>query len=73
MFVRNLFLTNVFVRLVQGGFGALLIPQGIGILIGAFSREQLRAAVGAFGPVMRASAVLGPIVAGFLISADIGA
>jgi EmrB/QacA subfamily drug resistance transporter len=59
-------------RLVQGGFGALLIPQGIGILIGTFSREQLRGAVSAFGPVMGASAVLGPIVAGFIISADIG-
>ena len=58
-------------RLVQGGFGALLIPQGIGILIGAFSREQLRGAVSAFGPVMGASAVLGPIAAGFIISADI--
>jgi EmrB/QacA subfamily drug resistance transporter len=58
-------------RLVQGGFGALLIPQGIGILIGAFSREQLRGAVSAFGPVMGASAVLGPIVAGFIISADL--
>ena len=39
-------------RLVQGGFGALLIPQGIGILITAFSREQLPRAVSAFGPVM---------------------
>ena len=51
-------------RLVQGGFGALLIPQGISILIAAFSREQLRAAFTAFGPVMGLSAVLGPIVAG---------
>ena len=58
-------------RLVQGGFGALLIPQGIGILIGAFSREQLPRVFSAFGPVMGASAVLGPIVAGFIISADI--
>ena len=39
-------------RLVQGSFGALLIPQGVGILIGALSREQLPRAVGAFGPVM---------------------
>lgn len=30
-------------RLVQGGFGALLIPQGIGILITAFSRAQIPA------------------------------
>ena len=58
-------------RLVQGGFGALLIPQGIGILITAFSRAQIPRAVSAFGPVMGASAVLGPVVAGFIISADI--
>jgi len=58
-------------RLVQGGFGALLIPQGIGILLRAFSREQLPRVFSAFGPVMGASAVLGPIIAGFLISADI--
>jgi EmrB/QacA subfamily drug resistance transporter len=58
-------------RLVQGGFGALLIPQGIGVLIGSFSREQQPRAIAAFGPVLGASAVVGPIVAGFLISADI--
>jgi hypothetical protein len=57
--------------LVQGGFGALLIPQGISILLGTFSREQLPRVFSAFGPVMGASAVLGPIVAGLLISADI--
>jgi EmrB/QacA subfamily drug resistance transporter len=58
-------------RLVQGGFGALLIPQGIGILLGALSREQLPRAFGVFGPVMGASAILGPIVAGFIISANL--
>ena len=58
-------------RLVQGGFGALLIPQGIGILLATFSREQLPSAFTAFGPVMGASAVLGPIFAGFIIDADI--
>ena len=59
-------------RLVQGGFGALLIPQGIGILLATFSREQIPRAVSAFGPVLGGSAVLGPIVAGFIIDADIG-
>jgi len=58
-------------RLVQGSFGALLLPQGIGIVISSFSREQQPRAMAAFGPVLGASAVLGPIVAGFLISADI--
>lgn len=59
-------------RLVQGGFGALLIPQGIGILIATFSREQIPRAVSAFGPVMGGSAVVGPIVAGFIIDANVG-
>jgi EmrB/QacA subfamily drug resistance transporter len=58
-------------RLAQGGFGALLIPQGLGILIGAFNRDQQRVAFTVFGPVMGASAILGPIVAGFIISANI--
>jgi len=58
-------------RLVQGGFGALLIPQGIGILIATFSRQQIPRAVSAFGPVMGGSAVLGPLVAGFIIDADV--
>ena len=59
-------------RLIQGGFGALLIPQGIGILIATFSRAQMTKAVSAFGPVLGGSAVLGPIAAGFIIDANIG-
>ena len=59
-------------RLVQGGFGALLIPQGFGILIATFSRAQLPRAFMVFGPVIGGSAVLGPIFAGFLIDADLG-
>ena len=58
-------------RLIQGGFGAMLIPQGIGILTTIFSREQIPTAVSLFGPVMGFSAVLGPIVAGLIISANI--
>jgi len=58
-------------RLIQGGFGALLIPQGISILMATFSREQFPSAVSAFGPVMGVSAVVGPILAGFIIDANI--
>jgi EmrB/QacA subfamily drug resistance transporter len=58
-------------RVAQGGFGALMIPQGIGILIASFSRDQLRGAFSAFGPVMGASAVLGPLVAGLIIDANV--
>jgi EmrB/QacA subfamily drug resistance transporter len=58
-------------RIVQGSFGALMIPQGISILTATFSRAQIPRAVSAFGPAMGVSAVLGPIVAGFIIDADI--
>jgi EmrB/QacA subfamily drug resistance transporter len=59
-------------RLVQGGFGALLIPQGLSILVACVSREQMPTVFSVFGPVMAAGAIAGPIVAGFIISADIG-
>ncbi len=58
-------------RLIQGSFGALLIPQGISILMATFSRDQLPRAISAFGPLMGVAAVIGPIVAGFIITADI--
>jgi EmrB/QacA subfamily drug resistance transporter len=61
----------IFARVLEGGFGALLIPQGIGILLAAFSREQLPRVFSTFGPVLAGSAVLGPIVAGLLIGANI--
>jgi EmrB/QacA subfamily drug resistance transporter len=59
-------------RLIQGSFGALLIPQGISILMAAFSRDQLTRAVSAFGPAMGIAAVVGPIAGGFIIDANIG-
>lgn len=59
-------------RMIQGGFGALLIPQGMSILMATFSREQFPRAVSAFGPVMSISSVIGPILAGFIIQANIG-
>src|SRR4051794_14110182 len=58
-------------RLVQGAFGALLIPQGFGILAATWPREQIGKAFSAFGPVLGLSAVCGPILAGFLIHADL--
>jgi EmrB/QacA subfamily drug resistance transporter len=59
-------------RVIQGGFGALMIPQGISVLMATFSRAQLPRAVSAFGPAMGVSAVLGPIAAGFIIAANFG-
>lgn len=58
-------------RLVQGAFGALLIPQGFGILLAAYPREEIGKAFSAFGPAMGVAAVGGPILAGFIIHADL--
>jgi EmrB/QacA subfamily drug resistance transporter len=58
-------------RLIQGGFGALLIPQGLSILVASVSREQMPTVFSVFGPVMAGGAIAGPIVAGFIISANI--
>jgi EmrB/QacA subfamily drug resistance transporter len=58
-------------RVAQGAFGALLIPQGMAIMTKAFSRDMLARAFGLFAPVLGLSSVGGPVLAGFLISADV--
>jgi EmrB/QacA subfamily drug resistance transporter len=58
-------------RILQGLAGAVLIPQGLGLIKAAFPPEKLGAAFGAFGPVMGLSAVCGPILAGVLVDADL--
>jgi len=58
-------------RVAQGAFGALLIPQGMAIMTKAFSRDMLAKAFGLFGPVLGLSSVGGPVLAGFVISADV--
>lgn len=64
--------TLIAARVAQGLLGALLLPQGLGLIKEMFPPEQLAAAFGAFGPVMGISAVGGPILAGWLVDADLG-
>jgi EmrB/QacA subfamily drug resistance transporter len=59
--------TLIAARLVQGGFGALMLPQGLGILRDVFPREEMTKAYAVFGPVMGSAALLGPIISGGLI------
>ncbi|MEU5957391.1 MFS transporter [Streptomyces sp. NPDC047525] len=59
-------------RLAQGAFGALVIPQGFGILGAVWPREEIGKAFSLFAPAMGLSAVGGPVLAGFLIDADLG-
>ena len=57
-------------RVAQGLFGALMLPQGLGMIRQMFTPKEMAAAFGAFGPVMGLSAVGGPILAGWLVTAD---
>jgi MFS family permease len=57
-------------RAVQGTFGALLIPQGFSLLLRAFPRTELGRVFGLFGPLMAASSISGPVLAGFLLWLD---
>ncbi|HEY3503722.1 MAG TPA: MFS transporter [Actinocatenispora sp.] len=61
----------VLARAAQGAFGALLLPQGMAIMTKTFSREMLGKAFGLFGPVLGLASLGGPILAGFVISADL--
>ncbi|SNT62535.1 drug resistance transporter, EmrB/QacA subfamily [Asanoa hainanensis] len=63
--------TLVTARVLQGLFGAVLLPQGLGLIKEMFPPSQVGAAFGLFGPVMGLSAVGGPILAGWLVDADL--
>jgi EmrB/QacA subfamily drug resistance transporter len=63
--------TIIAARVVQGLFGAAMIPQGLGMMKEMFPPKELQVAFGAMGPVMGLSAVGGPILAGWLVSADL--
>jgi MFS family permease len=58
-------------RVAQGFFGAVMIPQGLAMVKASFTEADLQKAFIPFGPVMGLSAVLGPILAGFLLDADL--
>jgi EmrB/QacA subfamily drug resistance transporter len=54
-------------RAVQGASGALMIPQGLGVLTAVFTPSDRSRAFGLFGPAMGLSAIGGPLLAGALI------
>lgn len=56
-------------RALQGGFGALMIPQGFGLMKQVFEddEEEMNKAVGLFGPVTGLSMLAAPILAGALV------
>lgn len=58
-------------RALQGLCAALVLPQAFGLVRDVFPPDQIGKAFGAMGPVIGLSTVLGPVVAGLLIDADI--
>ena len=58
-------------RLAQGLAGAMMIPQGLGVIREVFPADELPKAFGLFGPVMGSAAMLGPIVGGGLVSLNL--
>jgi EmrB/QacA subfamily drug resistance transporter len=58
-------------RVLQGGLGAVMLPQVMGLIRDVFPPAEMGKAFAIFGPVMALSAVLGPIIAGVLIDADL--
>jgi EmrB/QacA subfamily drug resistance transporter len=58
-------------RVAQGAFGALLVPQGMAIMVRNFSPGMLTKAFGLFGPTLSVATLGGPVLAGLIISADL--
>jgi EmrB/QacA subfamily drug resistance transporter len=58
-------------RVLQGGLGAVMLPQVMGLIRDVFPPAEMGKAFAIFGPVMALSAVLGPIVGGALIDLDL--
>ncbi len=58
-------------RVLQGAFGALMIPQGFGMLKECFEEDEMGKVFGAFGPMMGLSMVAAPILAGGLVEANL--
>ncbi|MGC0332236.1 EmrB/QacA subfamily drug resistance transporter [Streptomyces sp. SAI-170] len=54
-------------RVLQGLFGALLMPAALGLLRAAFPAEKLNMAIGIWGMVIGASTAGGPVLGGVLV------
>ncbi|NUS42460.1 MAG: MFS transporter [Mycobacteriaceae bacterium] len=58
-------------RVLQGLAGAIMIPQSFGLIRDLFSAQEMGKAFAAFGPSIGLATILGPIVAGTLVDADL--
>jgi EmrB/QacA subfamily drug resistance transporter len=58
-------------RALQGAFGALLIPQGFGLIKAVFSDKDLPKVMGMMGPATGFPILLAPVLAGVLVDANL--
>lgn len=58
-------------RFIQGFIGAMLLPQGFGLIRESFPPQEFGKAFAAYGPAFGLGGILGPIIGGFLIEADV--
>jgi len=63
--------TLIAARVLQGLFGAVMIPQGFGLIRDLFPPSEMGKAFGLMGPMIGLSTILGPIVAGLLVDANL--
>jgi EmrB/QacA subfamily drug resistance transporter len=58
-------------RVLQGAFGALMIPQGFGLMREVFADDEFDRAIGMFGPAIGLPMIAAPILAGALVDANL--
>ncbi len=63
--------TLIAFRALQGGFGALMIPQGFGLMKEVFDDEEIGKATNLFGPTTGLAMLGAPVLAGALIDANL--
>jgi EmrB/QacA subfamily drug resistance transporter len=63
--------TLIAFRLIQGFIGAMLLPQGFGLIRETFPPQEFAKAFAAYGPAFGLGGVLGPVIGGFLIDGNI--
>jgi len=61
--------TLIAARILQGAFGAVLVPGSLSIITASFQGEERGRAIGLWAAGTSATSILGPLVGGFLVQA----
>ncbi len=61
----------IVLRFIQGFLGAMLLPQGFGLIRETFPPQDFGKAFAAYGPAFGLGGIIGPVIGGFIIQANI--